>query len=121
MTSFYSGGYRGDSCGSLEPPFETKQTNFQKNQHKLSNYQLQFSNRTPICKFERPCFYSTIYLFLFTWASPYGIHVEPSYTAHMGPMIYLYLYLPDTPNTSRRVLRGVCAKMALILVKIIGI
>ena len=26
----------------------------------------------------------------------------------------LYLYLPDTPNTSRRVLRGVRAKMALI-------
>ena len=27
---------------------------------------------------------------------------------------FLYLYLPDTPNTSRRVLRGVRAKMALI-------
>ena len=26
----------------------------------------------------------------------------------------VYLYLPDTPNTSRRVLRGVRAKMALI-------
>ena len=24
------------------------------------------------------------------------------------------IYLPDTPNTSRRVLRGVCAIMALI-------
>ena len=28
--------------------------------------------------------------------------------------IYNHLYLPDTPNTSRRVLRGVRAKMALI-------
>ena len=28
--------------------------------------------------------------------------------------LYPYLYLPDTPNTSRRVLRGVRAKMALI-------
>ena len=28
--------------------------------------------------------------------------------------VSLYLYLPDTPNTSRRVLRGVRAKMALI-------
>ena len=24
MTSFYSDGDRGDSCGSLEPPFEIK-------------------------------------------------------------------------------------------------
>ena len=28
--------------------------------------------------------------------------------------LVMYLYLPDTPNTSRRVLRGVRAKMALI-------
>ena len=28
--------------------------------------------------------------------------------------IGMYLHLPDTPNTSRRVLRGVRAKMALI-------
>ena len=28
MTSFYSGGYRGDSSGSLEPPFETKSFHF---------------------------------------------------------------------------------------------
>ena len=28
--------------------------------------------------------------------------------------VRVYLYLPDTPNTSRRVLRGVRAKMALI-------
>ena len=24
MASFYSGGYMGDLCGSLEPPFGTK-------------------------------------------------------------------------------------------------
>ena len=29
-------------------------------------------------------------------------------------LIVSILYLPDTPNTSRRVLRGVRAKMALI-------
>ena len=28
MTSFYSGGYRGDSCRLLELPFETKLFNF---------------------------------------------------------------------------------------------
>ena len=32
----------------------------------------------------------------------------------LGCMSRVYLYLPDTPNTSRRVLRGVRAKMALI-------
>ena len=105
MTRFYSGGYRGDSCGSLEPPFETKyysifMRNFQKNQHKISNNQVQFSNRTPLCKFEpsikkswfRPCFY---YLFYFIFMdqpiwesygtrlhSPYGSHMG----AHMGPI-----------------------------------
>ena len=28
MTSFYTGGYRGDSCGSLKLPFETKLFHF---------------------------------------------------------------------------------------------
>ena len=27
---------------------------------------------------------STIYFILFTWASPYGTHMEPGCTAHMG-------------------------------------
>ena len=43
MASFYSCGYRGDSCGSLEPPFELNYSifmrNFKQNQHKLSNNQ----------------------------------------------------------------------------------
>ena len=46
MASFYSGGYIGDSCGSLEPPIGTKLFHFCEdflaNQHKLSNYQVQF-------------------------------------------------------------------------------
>ena len=28
----------------------------------------------------------TIYFILFTWASPYGTHMEPGCTAHMGPI-----------------------------------
>ena len=56
MASFYSCGYRGDSCGSLEPPFETKlfhlMRNFKLNKHKLSNNHIQFSNQNLLCKFE---------------------------------------------------------------------
>ena len=29
---------------------------------------------------------SAIYFILFTWASPYGTHMEPGCTAHMGPI-----------------------------------
>ena len=29
---------------------------------------------------------STIYFILFTWTSPYGTHMEPGCTAHMGPI-----------------------------------
>ena len=53
-----------------------------------------------------------------------GLYFEKmaSYSqCHVKTCLYLYLYLPDTPNTSRRVLRGVRAKMALILVQIIRI
>ena len=28
----------------------------------------------------------TIYFILFTWASPYGTHMEPGCTAHIGPI-----------------------------------
>ena len=52
MTSFYSGGYRGDSCGSLESPFETKLFHFHgkfpENQHKLSNNQVFQVIRFPV-------------------------------------------------------------------------
>ena len=64
--------------------------NFKQNQHKLSNNHVQFSNQNLLCKFEplarnpgsAPA--STIYFILFTWASPYGTHMEPGCTAHMG-------------------------------------
>ena len=29
---------------------------------------------------------ATIYIILLTWASPYGTHMEPGCTAHMGPI-----------------------------------
>ena len=65
--------------------------NFKQNQHKLSNNHVQFSNRNLLCKFEPPSNpgsapASTIYFILFTWASPYGTHMEPGCTAHMGPI-----------------------------------
>ena len=83
MASFYSCGYRGYSCGSLEPTFATKlfhfYEEFKQNQHKLSNNHVQFSNRNLLCTFEppskkswiRPCFYHLFYL--------HG-------PAHMGPI-----------------------------------
>ena len=64
--------------------------NFKQNQHKLSNNHVQFSNRNLLCKFDplarnpgsAPA--PIIYFILFTWASPYGTHMEPDCTAHMG-------------------------------------
>ena len=48
-------GARGDG-GSLKPHFETKLFNFHgefsKNQEKMINNQVKFTNRTPLCKFE---------------------------------------------------------------------
>ena len=42
-------------------------------------------------------------------------HMLSNFTTDVEIFIWImYLYLPDTPNTSRRVLRGVHAKMALI-------
>ena len=73
--------------------------NFKQNQHKLSNNHVQFSNGNLLCKFEpsskkswiAPA--STIYFILFTWASPYGTHMEPGCTAHMGPIWVPYRLL----------------------------
>ena len=77
----------------LNPPLRQNYSifmrNFQKNQHKIINYQVQFSNRTPLCKFEplarnpgsAPA--STIYFILFTLASPYGTHKEPGCTPNI--------------------------------------
>ena len=42
------------------------------------------------------------------------IEVSGADPKFVGSSVDVYLYLPDTPNTSRRVLRGVRAKMALI-------
>ena len=65
--------------------------NFKQNQHKLSNNHVEFSNRNLLCKFDPPparnpgsAPASTIYFILFTWASPYGTHMEPCFIAHMG-------------------------------------
>ena len=40
--------------------------------------------------------------------------VKYVYDHDNGSSCWSFLYLPDTPNTSRRVLRGVRVKMALI-------
>ena len=58
--------------------------NFKQNQHKLSNNHVQFSNRNLLAGNPGSAPASTIYFILFTWASPYGTHMEPGCTAHMG-------------------------------------
>ena len=68
--------------------------NFKKNQHNLSNYQLQFSNRNPLCKFDllskqswiSPCFYHLFYFIYMgqpIW-DPYGARLHCPYGSHMG-------------------------------------
>ena len=98
MASFYSCVYRGDSRGSLEPLFETKlfifMINFKQIQQKLSNNDIQFSNRNLLCKFElpskkswiRPCFYLLFYFIYMgqpIW-DPYGTRLHCPYGSHMG-------------------------------------
>ena len=78
----------------LKPPLRQNYSifmrNFQENQYKTSNYQVQFSNRTPFVNlhpFARnvgSAHASTIYFILLTWASPNGTHMEPGCTLHMG-------------------------------------
>ena len=66
--------------------------NFKQNQHKLSNNHVQFSietsfvNLNPLARNPGSAPASTIYFILFTWASPYGTHMEPGCTVHMGPI-----------------------------------
>ena len=43
-----------------------------------------FVNLNPLARNPVSAPASTIYFILFTWASPYGTHKEPSCTAHMG-------------------------------------
>ena len=59
--------------------------NFQKNQHKISNYQVQFSNRT-LCKFQSPeqeildppllLLFILFYLHGPAHMGPYGSHID---------------------------------------------
>ena len=64
--------------------------NYKQNQHKLSiimyNFQIEtsFVNLNLLAGNPGSAPASTIYFILFTWASPYGTHMEPGCTAHMG-------------------------------------
>ena len=62
--------------------------NFQKNQHKISNFQVQFSNRTLICKSEpsnKKSWIRTSFYYLFYLHGP--AHMEPGCAPHMGAHI----------------------------------
>ena len=52
----------------------------------IYNFQIEtsFVNLNPLARNPGSAPASTIYFILFTWASPYGTHMEPGYTAHMG-------------------------------------
>ena len=52
----------------------------------MYNFQIETSlvNLNPLARNPGSVPASTIYLILFTWASPYGTHMEPGCTAHMG-------------------------------------
>ena len=52
----------------------------------MYNFQIEtsFVNLNPLARNSGSTPASTIYFILFTWASPYGTHMEPGCTAHMG-------------------------------------
>ena len=52
----------------------------------MYNFQIEasFENLNPLARNPGSAPASTIYFILFTWASPYGTHMEPGCTAHMG-------------------------------------
>ena len=54
----------------------------------MNNFQIEtsFVNLNPLARNPGSAPASTIYFILFTWASPYGTHMEPGCTAHMGPI-----------------------------------
>ena len=54
----------------------------------MYNFQIETStvNLNPLARNPGSAPASTIYFILFTWASPYGTHMEPGCTAHMGPI-----------------------------------
>ena len=108
LGNFYSGGYRGDSRGSLEPPFETKLFHFheefpkkkQKNKKNNSiNYQIirynfqikaPFVNLNPLARNPGSAPVSTILFYLHglvTWASPYGTQLHCPYGCPYGSHI----------------------------------
>ena len=57
----------------------------------MYNFQVEtsFANLNPLARNPGSTPASTIYLILFTWASPYRTHMEPGCTAHMGPIYRL--------------------------------
>ena len=105
MASFYSCGYRVNSCGSLEPHLRQNYSiftrNFKQNQHKLSNNHVQFSNPNILCKFEptskkswiRPCFYHSFYFIYMGQpiSDPYGTLLHCPYGCPHGSHIYYKL------------------------------
>ena len=54
----------------------------------MYNFQIEtsFVNLNPLTRNPGSAPASTIYFILFTWASPYGTHMEPGCTVHMGPI-----------------------------------
>ena len=54
----------------------------------MYNFQIEtsFVNLNPLARNPGSAPASTIYFILFTWASPYGTHMEPGCTVHMGPI-----------------------------------
>ena len=103
MASFYSCAYtEGIHVVRLNPYLRQNYSifmrNFKQNQHKLSNNDIQFSNRNLLCKFEppskkswiRPCLYHLFYFIYMgqpIW-DPYGTRLHCPYGCphgtHMG-------------------------------------
>ena len=54
----------------------------------MYNFQIKtsFVNLNPLARNPGSAPASTIYFILFTWASPYGTHMELGCSAHMGPI-----------------------------------
>ena len=103
MTSFYSGGYRGDTCGSLEPPFETKLFHIHDEFPEKSVYSIKLSgtifksnpfvNLNPLARNPGYAPASAIYSILFTWASTahMGAHMGPIWAPYRLLAGYIYI------------------------------
>ena len=90
----------------------------------MYNFQIEtsFVNLNPITRNPVSAPASTIYLILFTWASPYGTHMEPSCTAHMdahmGPIWVQYRLLAGESEVRPT---GVLLKRKVKLPTVIGL